>query len=159
MHAWAREHAGGVPGLRLVELASLHVTLCFLGSRAVTEVGKIAGACRAVAGLAAPDLTIGEALWLPPRRPRVLTVELADAAGRLGAVQSVLSDALVAGGFYEPEARPFLAHVTVARAGATPASALRSSPHPSRPASAPTRSRCFGHAWAKAPRATRPWRA
>jgi 2'-5' RNA ligase len=117
VHAWAREHAGAVPGLRLVELASLHVTLCFLGSRPATEVGEIAGACRAVAGLAAPDLTLGEALWLPPRRPRVLTVELADEAGRLGAVHSVLSDALVAGGSYEPEARPFLAHVTVARVG------------------------------------------
>jgi 2'-5' RNA ligase len=117
VHAWAREHAGAVPRLRLVELASLHVTLCFLGSRPATEVGEIAGACRAVAGLAAPDLTLGEALWLPPRRPRVLTVELADEAGRLGAVQSVLSDALVAGGFYEPEPRPFLAHVTVARVG------------------------------------------
>jgi 2'-5' RNA ligase len=45
----------------------------------------------------------------------VLTVELDDTAGRLAAVQSALAQALVAGGFYEPETRPFLAHVTVAR--------------------------------------------
>ncbi len=117
VHAWAREHAGGVPRLRLVELASLHVTLCFLGSRPAAEVGEIAGACRAVAGMAAPELTVGESLWLPPRRPRVLTVALADEGGRLAAVQSALSGALAAGAFYEPEARPFLAHVTVARVG------------------------------------------
>ena len=54
-------------------------------------------------------------MWLPPRRPRVLAVELGDADGRLGDVQVALSDALHAGGWYTPEARPFLAHVTVAR--------------------------------------------
>ena len=36
-------------------------------------------------------------------------------SGRLAAVQSVLARALADGGFYEPETRPFLAHVTVAR--------------------------------------------
>lgn len=114
--AWAREHAGGVARLRLVDSASLHVTLCFLGARPAAEVGEIAAACRAAAsGLPAPALVIGDALWLPPRRPRVLTITLADDAGRLAAVQSALARTLVAGGFYEPEPRPFLAHVTVAR--------------------------------------------
>lgn len=119
LSGWAREHAGGLARLRLVESESLHVTLCFLGSRPATEVGEIAAACReAASGLAAPALTVGEALWLPPRRPRVLTVELSERAGsdgRLAAVQSALAGALEAGGFYEPERRPFLAHVTVAR--------------------------------------------
>ena len=102
--------------LRLVGPASLHVTLCFLGTRPAAEVGEIAAACRAaVSGLPAPALVVGGALWLPPRRPRVLTVTLADDGGRLTAVQSALARALVAGGFYEPEPRPFLAHVTVAR--------------------------------------------
>jgi 2'-5' RNA ligase len=115
LHAWAREQAAGVERLRLVESASLHVTLCFLGSRSVIEVGEIAGACRTVADLAAPDLSLGDARWLPPRHPRVLAVDLADETGRLAAIQSALSEALVAGAFYRPEARPFLAHVTVAR--------------------------------------------
>jgi RNA 2',3'-cyclic 3'-phosphodiesterase len=114
--AWAREHAGGVARLRLVESPSLHVTLCFLGARPATEVGEIAAACgAAVSGLPAPALVVGDALWLPSRRPRVLAVTLADDGGRLAAVQSALARALVAGGFYEPESRPFLAHITVAR--------------------------------------------
>jgi RNA 2',3'-cyclic 3'-phosphodiesterase len=115
LFAWAREHVGAMARLRLVDPESLHVTLCFLGSRPTAEVGEIAGACRAVAGLPLAPLAVAAALWLPPRRPRVLTVELTDAEGRLAPVQSTLSQALAAGGFYEPEARPFLAHVTVAR--------------------------------------------
>jgi RNA 2',3'-cyclic 3'-phosphodiesterase len=113
---WTREHTAGVERLRPVALESLHVTLCFLGSRPLAEVGEIAAACRrAGAGLPAPSLGVGDALWLPPRRPRVLTVELDDQEGRLAAVQSALARALVDGGFHEPETRPFLAHVTVAR--------------------------------------------
>jgi ketosteroid isomerase-like protein len=52
---------------------------------------------------------------LPARRPRVLAVGLSDSHGAIGRIQSVLSTALVAGGRYAPESRPFLAHVTVAR--------------------------------------------
>jgi RNA 2',3'-cyclic 3'-phosphodiesterase len=113
--AWTRENTAGVQRLRPVALESLHVTLCFLGSRPVTETAQIASTCRAVAGLPAPELVLGDALWLPPRRPRVLSVELDDEEGRLPAVQSVLAQTLADGRFYEPEPRPFLAHVTVAR--------------------------------------------
>jgi 2'-5' RNA ligase len=113
---WAREHAPRGGWLRPVDAESLHVTLCFLGSRPGSEVREIAAACRrAVSGLPAPELSLGGVRWLPPRRPRVLTVELDDGADRLATVQSALSHALAAGGFYEPEPRPFLAHVTVAR--------------------------------------------
>ena len=117
--AWARERRAspGMVRLRLVEPESLHVTLCFLGSRPMGEVDEIAaGSQAAVSALPAPELTVGEALWLPPRRPRVLAVALADDdEARLTAVQSALADALAAGGFHEPETRPFRAHVTVAR--------------------------------------------
>jgi RNA 2',3'-cyclic 3'-phosphodiesterase len=115
LSAWAGGHVGGVPQLRLVEPESLHVTLCFLGARPVAEVDDIAATCRAVSGLAAAPLALGDALWLPPRRPRVLTVALVDDAGRLAAVQSELAASLVAAGVYDPETRPFLAHVSVAR--------------------------------------------
>ena len=47
----------------------------------------------------------------------MLAVALLDSDGIIARVQSVLSDALVAGGWYAPESRPFLAHVTVARVG------------------------------------------
>ena len=120
--AWAREHVGAMPRLRVVDPDSLHVTLCFLGARPAGEVQAIAAACReAVSGRPAASLTVGDALWLPPRRPRVLTVELGDEGGRLAAVQGALAGALADGGFYEPEARRFLAHVTVARADTDPA--------------------------------------
>jgi RNA 2',3'-cyclic 3'-phosphodiesterase len=116
LFGWAREHVGSMPRLRIVDPDSLHVTLCFLGARPASEAGEIAAACTdAVSGLRAARLSVGGALWLPPRRPRVLTVELGDDEGRLAAVQAALAAALADGGFYEPETRPFLAHVTVAR--------------------------------------------
>jgi 2'-5' RNA ligase len=102
--------------LRLIDPESLHVTLCFLGQRPVAEVGEIARACRELAALPAPALSLGTQLWLPRlRAPRVLAVDLADASGAAAAIQSSLAEALQAGGFYQPEKRPFLAHVTVAR--------------------------------------------
>jgi 2'-5' RNA ligase len=45
----------------------------------------------------------------------VLAVRVEDPARALTGVQSVLSAALARGGWYEPESRPFLAHVTIAR--------------------------------------------
>jgi 2'-5' RNA ligase len=112
---WRVSVAGAVPGLRLVRPEDLHVTLCFLGSRPEEEIGAIGAACRVVAGEPVADSGFGSALWLPARRPRVLAVELSDPDGALGRIQSALSGALVAGGWYAPESRPFLPHVTVAR--------------------------------------------
>jgi 2'-5' RNA ligase len=116
LESWSREHVGGMARVRLVEPESLHVTLCFLGSRPAAEIDAIAAACGlVVSGLPPAALTLGAARWLPPRRPRVLTVTLADAQERLAVVRATLAAALKDGGFYEPETRPFLAHVTVAR--------------------------------------------
>jgi 2'-5' RNA ligase len=106
-----------VAGLRLVSPDDLHVTLCFLGSRPELEIDAIAAACGVVAGEPAVESAFAEPVWLPARRPRVLAVSLVDPDGALARVQRVLSDALSAGGWYAPEARPFLAHVTVARVG------------------------------------------
>ncbi len=114
---WRSEVVGDVPGLRLVRPEDLHVTLCFLGSRPEREIDQIAAACGVVAGEPVADSAFGEALWLPARRPRVLAVALSDPEGALARIQSALSSALGAGGWYAPESRPFLAHVTVARVG------------------------------------------
>lgn len=103
--------------MRPVRPEDLHATLCFLGSRSEDEIDQIAAACGVAAGEPVVDLGFGEVLWLPARRPRVLAVSLSDPDGALSRLQSVLSAALVAGGWYAPESRPFLAHVTVARAG------------------------------------------
>ncbi|HTU86817.1 MAG TPA: RNA 2',3'-cyclic phosphodiesterase [Solirubrobacteraceae bacterium] len=112
---WRTSSLTGVPGLRLVRPEDLHVTLCFLGSRPADEIEQIGAACGVVAGEPAVETAFGEPLWLPRRRPRVLAVALPDAGGGLARVQAGLSAALVAGGWYAPESRPFLAHVTVAR--------------------------------------------
>lgn len=105
------------PGLRLIDRADLHVTLCFLGWRFEPEIQPILEACATVGGFAPAPLTVADAVWLPRRRPRVLAVRLSDAGERLAEVQSELSRALAEGGWYTPETRPFLAHVTVARMG------------------------------------------
>jgi len=100
--------------LRPVDPGHLHVTLCFLGWRddsAVQRIGDAAMAC----ARALPAVTLGAARWLPPRRPRVLTVELGDPGGELAALQARVSDAMVQAAGYVPEKRPFLPHVTVAR--------------------------------------------
>ena len=112
---WREDIIGAEPAFRAVPPTSLHVTLCFLGSLPAAAVPDIVVACGVVAGCPAAALTVEHAIWLPPRRPRVLAVELDDADGRLADAQAALSDALHAGGWYTPEARPFLAHVTVAR--------------------------------------------
>jgi 2'-5' RNA ligase len=114
---WRSSVVSEVHGLRLVRPEDLHVTLCFLGSRPVEEIDRIAAACAVVAGEPVADSAFSGALWLPARRPRVLAVSLSDTDGAVSRIQSVLSDALVAGGWYAPESRPFLAHVTVARFG------------------------------------------
>ncbi len=114
---WRSSVVGDLAGLRLVRPEDLHATLCFLGSRPEDEIDVIAAACGVVAGEPVAESRFGAALWLPARRPRVLAVALSDPEGVIARVQSVLSDALVAGGWYAPESRPFLAHVTVARVG------------------------------------------
>lgn len=101
--------------LRPVPVEHLHATLCFLGSRPASQIDEIAGACGVVAGEPVVEPRFGEPVWLPARRPRVLAVRLEDASGALARVQAALSSALAAGGWYAPESRPYLGHVTVAR--------------------------------------------
>jgi 2'-5' RNA ligase len=113
---WRPEATQEVRRLRVVGADALHATLCFLGWRSAGEIEQIGAACAAALGdLPMPQLSLGSAVWLPPRRPRVLAVRLEDPSGGLARVQGSLSAALSAGGWYAPEARPFLAHVTVAR--------------------------------------------
>lgn len=112
---WRRPVLEPHPGLRAVAPEALHVTLCFLGSRSEGDVSPIASAVARVSGGEPVRLCVGDGIWLPRRRPRVLAVSLADDGGSLGAIQEALSRDLERGGWYEPEARPFLPHVTVAR--------------------------------------------
>lgn len=113
---WRSRNVLDLPGLRLVPAEALHATLCFLGWRSVDEIEEIGAACsQAVGERAPPPLAFADPLWLPRRRPRVLAVGVADRSGALGEIQAALSAVLSSGGWYEPEARAHLAHVTVAR--------------------------------------------
>jgi 2'-5' RNA ligase len=113
---WCDRLPGGGNRLRLIGRAHLHATLCFLGWRSSDEIDAIGAACAVVAARPASLLRLGEGIWLPPRRPRVLAISLHDDSGSLAALQAALSETLAAGGWYESEKRPYLGHVTVARA-------------------------------------------
>lgn len=87
------------------------------GWRAAEAIEPLAGLverCAADAGRVA-GLALGEPLWLPRRRPRVLGVALEDRHGQLTELQARLVERLAADGWHEPEARPYLPHVTAAR--------------------------------------------
>jgi 2'-5' RNA ligase len=112
---FGRAAAAHDQALRPVAREALHLTLAFLGHRALDEVDPAREAVRAVAGTPAPALALGEVLWLAPRRPRVLTVALEDADEALAALHAQVVSGLVAALPWQPEARPFRPHVTVAR--------------------------------------------
>jgi RNA 2',3'-cyclic 3'-phosphodiesterase len=134
-----RAGRGGRPPLRLLAPDTLHLTLCFLGSRPVAEIEPIAAALGSRGGPVG-ELRVGAPLWLPPRRPRSLAVEVHDEDGELTALQAGVSSAIAAVSGWEPERRRFRAHITLARIGAR--AVLRSSrDEPSLPATPPLRFR------------------
>ena len=113
--AFGREAAERDRALRPSREDALHLTLAFLGHRALDEVDPARAAVSAVSGSPAPVLTLADPLWLAPRRPHVLTVGLQDAGGVLGALQAAIVQRLADALPWEPETRPFRAHITVAR--------------------------------------------
>jgi RNA 2',3'-cyclic 3'-phosphodiesterase len=119
--AFGRAAADDDFALRAVRDDALHVTLAFLGHRSLDDIDPAREAVRAVAA-PVPDLALGEVLWLSPRRPHVLTVEVVDPSGALVELQSNVVEALADAVGFEPERRRFRPHVTVARVrhGAAP---------------------------------------
>jgi len=118
---WARTAVAGVfsgrsTTPRLLGAESMHVTLCFLGNRPLREIeplGEAVSACARAVG----KLSLGAPLWLPPRRPRVLAVEIRDETGGLRVLKDDVVGALagVCEAELTPEHRRFRPHVTVAR--------------------------------------------
>jgi RNA 2',3'-cyclic 3'-phosphodiesterase len=130
--AWAAREAGDL-GLRLLAPEMLHVTLCFLGWRPAAEAERI-GELAIAPAAPVPDLSVAGVAWLPPRRPRVLAVDLDDPTGAAVDLQARVSEALVGGAGYEPERRPWRPHVTVGRVpGRARVRAADLSPPPSEP--------------------------
>lgn len=115
--AWQEEALGGYGrALRLVRPAALHVTLAFLGHHPAAAVEAIgAAALSAAGGLPAPELEATGVTPVPPRAPRLWALDLDDPCGGAAAVQAAVAEPLAAGGWYEPEKRPFWPHLTVAR--------------------------------------------
>jgi 2'-5' RNA ligase len=101
------------PALRPVAAENLHITLCFLGW---TEPSRVDEAAAAVLALAPEPVRMRldrEPVGKPACRPGVWALE-ADAPAAAG-LQARLAGALSEAGLYEPEDRPFWAHLTVAR--------------------------------------------
>jgi 2'-5' RNA ligase len=116
LERWRSGAPRRIRGLRMMDASALHVTLCFLGWRFEREIDEIGAACVAGAAGSGPiAVSLGNPVWLPDRRPRVLGVKIDDPSDALADLQSALAKELSAGGWYAPEARPFLGHVTVAR--------------------------------------------
>lgn len=101
------------PALRRIPPESLHVTLAFLGWRALKEVDRIAAVVRESA-TPAPLIELQGPVPRPLRgRPRLFALPALSPGAEL--LQAGLQERLVEGGFYEPEKRPYWPHVTVAR--------------------------------------------
>jgi RNA 2',3'-cyclic 3'-phosphodiesterase len=99
--AWARTAArerrsgGGAQqqALRVLEPELLHVTVCFLGNRPVEEIQSLTDELSAC-DRPAVRLSVGAPLWLPPRRPRALAVELHDKDGTLARIHAEVTSRL-----------------------------------------------------------------
>ena len=114
--AWSDALVAGRDDLRPIAPEALHLTLAFLGYRPEKEIEAIVRcAFEAVGPAPAPALDPLAVKPLPPRAPRLFALDLADPEGRAAAIQSAASEALAAGGFHEPEKRPWWPHVTLAR--------------------------------------------
>src|SRR5579863_9169853 len=114
---WARGALGRGGDPRRIGPDALHLTLCFLGEQPPTAVRVVARALEACTELlaAVDDLSVGPPVWLPPRRPRVLAVEISDPLGALRALHATLAATLEDGLGWERRRERFRPHVTVAR--------------------------------------------
>jgi 2'-5' RNA ligase len=110
---WQHRHLAGHDELRL--LPTLHLTLAFLGGVEAARVPDLERILGSITWQSA-ECRFKDPLFLPARgKRRVVALELDDPAGSLRRLQVAVSAGLAAEGLYEPEKRPWLPHVTVAR--------------------------------------------
>lgn len=124
----ARLRGGQDASLRVLAASSLHLTLCFLGSRPVGEIDALAAAIDDCDEQGC-ELSVGAPLWLPPRRPRALAVEMRDHDGGLARVHLRVSAVLSGASSWQPERRRFRPHVTLIRIGRGAFGAWRAKPN------------------------------
>lgn len=101
-------------GLRVVEAATLHVTLAFLGAVPAAQLAAVQAALQQLHGLRPPTLHVAgagcfkSALWLGVRPEPALAALAASCESAMRALG------------LELDARPFIPHVTLARLKARP---------------------------------------
>jgi 2'-5' RNA ligase len=110
----AQQRRSAAADIRLLNPEALHVTLCFLGGRPVGEIGEI-GCALSRCAQRVGELSLGAPLWLPPRNPRTLAVEVHDRDGGLARLHASVGRALAEAIDWQAERRRFRAHITVAR--------------------------------------------
>ena len=106
----------GMHDVRWVRLDGLHLTLRFLGPTPDDRIEPTAQAVRLVAARTTPidALIAGTGTFPAGPRPRTLFLDLAEGAGPLADLTADLGTALLEAG-WPAEARPFRAHLTLAR--------------------------------------------
>lgn len=111
-------------GVRWVRPEGLHLTLRFLGQTRLDELPAIRAAIEEVAARHAPfELEVtGGGAFPSLRRPRVLWLGLRRGGESLAALAADLDGRLEPLG-WQPEQRPYAAHLTLARADQGPAAA------------------------------------
>lgn len=113
---------GGLPAppraLRWVPVAQAHLTLAFLGDLDGDTLTAVRGAVAAAAAAAAPfDASLGGVGAFPhPGRARVVWAGWRTGAHDVVALHRTLADALARAIGYRRDPRPFVPHVTIARA-------------------------------------------
>ena len=94
---------------------ALHLTLAFLGDVDAARVPDVERVLKGISWTRA-ECRLKEPLFLPEHgQGRVVALELDGPSGELRRVQAAESAGLAAEGLHEPEKRPWLPHVTVAR--------------------------------------------
>lgn len=118
--AWGRHVARSAAGLRSVPAENCHLTLAFIGDRDESDLAVIRNAVEEAASpgpeFATPQVSFGAPVWLPPRRPRALALEIHDDRGDLAALQREVAAALERAIGWKTK-RQFRPHLTVARTG------------------------------------------
>ena len=111
-----RRLARALPGVRLSDPASLHLTLAFLGEVDDATLAAVIGLTAEVARKTAPfHLALGRlGMFGPVEAPRVVWAGVGGELPRLRAFQRRLADALEPLGFPR-DPRPFSPHLTLAR--------------------------------------------
>ena len=121
-----RVRADGVPGggrdVRWVRLDGVHLTLRFIGPTLPDRVEPARSAVRAAAASSGSfDVSLGGAGRFPPSgRPRALWLGLRVGEADLASLAGAVDQALAAAG-WTFDAKPFRAHLTLARSDGVPA--------------------------------------